>query len=62
MVTMTTGEFDFDDIFRQAPNGDSDEEPEIRFEVVSYILWIVVVIIMPVLLINMLVSLNSVLI
>ena len=55
MVTMTTGEFEFDDIFRQDPNGMSDMMEEIPFEVVSYVLWITFVVVMPVLLTNMLV-------
>ena len=55
---MTTGEFDFDDIFRQAPNGDSDSEPEIAFPEVSSTLWIVFIIVMPILLTNMLVSVS----
>jgi len=54
-MTMTTGEFDFDSIFRQAPNGESDTEQEIPFLPVSFTLWIIFVIIMPILLINMLV-------
>ena len=54
---MTTGEFEFDEIFRQSPNGDSDDESEIQFEVVSYILWIIFIVVMPILLTNMLVSL-----
>ena len=53
---MATGEFDFDSIFRQSPNGESDEETEIQFEVVSYILWVIFIVVMPILLTNMLVS------
>jgi hypothetical protein len=54
-MTMTTGEFDFDSIFRQDPVGESDDAEEIPFPQISYILWIVFVILMPVLLTNMLV-------
>ena len=54
-MTMTTGEFDFDSIFRQDPTGESDSAEEIPFPPISYILWIVFVIIMPILLTNMLV-------
>ena len=54
-MTMATGEFDFDSIFRQDPTGGSDDAEEIPFPPVSYILWIVFVIIMPILLTNMLV-------
>ena len=55
-MTMTTGEFDFDSIFRQDPAGGSDGAEEIPFPPISYMLWIVFVIIMPILLTNMLVS------
>ena len=54
-MTMTTGEFDYDSIFRQNPTGESDNAEEIPFPPISFILWIVFVIIMPVLLTNMLV-------
>ena len=54
-MTMTTGEFDFDSIFRQDPVGESDDAEEIPFPQISYILWIGFVILMPVLLTNMLV-------
>ena len=54
-MTMATGEFEFDSIFRQAPAGGRDNAEEIPFPPVSYILWIVFVIIMPILLTNMLV-------
>ena len=53
---MTTGEFEFDGLFRQSPNGDSDDESEIQFEAVSYLLWIIFIVVMPILLTNMLVS------
>lgn len=54
-MTMSTGEFDFDTIFRQDPTGGSADAEEIPFPAVSYILWITFVILMPVLLTNMLV-------
>ena len=57
-MTMTTGEFDFDSIFRQDPTGRSDDAEEIPFPPISYILWIAFVIIMPILLTNMLVYMN----
>ena len=56
LVTMKAGEFEFDDIFRLDPNGDRDGEEEIPFEGLSYILWIVFIVLMPILLTNMLVS------
>ena len=58
-MTMTTGEFDFDSIFRQDPTGESDAAEEIPFPPISFILWIVFVIIMPILLTNMLVCNNE---
>ena len=54
---MTTGELDFDSIFRQDPTGESDSAEEIPFPSVSYVLWIIFVI-MPILLTNMLVCNN----
>ena len=56
--TMSTGELDFDAIFRQDPTGGSAGVEEIPFPAVSYILWIVFVVLMPVLLTNMLVCLS----
>ena len=55
IVTMTTGELDFDSIYRQDPAGRSDDAEEIPFPPISYMLWIVFIIIMPILLNNMLV-------
>ena len=57
-MTMTTGEFDFDSIFRQDPTGEKDGAEEIPFPTISYILWIVFVILMPILLTNMLVRMH----
>lgn len=57
-MTMATGEFEFDSIFRQDPSGVRDDAKEIPFPPVSYILWIVFVIIMPILLTNMLVCMH----
>ena len=57
---MTTGEFEFDGIFRQAAGGIDGAEilrlGEIPFPPVSYILWIVFIILMPILLTNLLVG------
>ena len=55
---MTTGELDFDSIFRQDPAGGSDDAEEIPFPPISYMLWIVFIIIMPILLNNMLVCIK----
>ena len=57
VMTMTTGELEFDTIFRQDPSGRSDDVDEIPFPAISTILWVVFVILMPVLLTNMLVCL-----
>ena len=57
-MTMTTGELDFNSIFRQFPGGaeDGDATEEIPFPEVSFILWIIFLIMMPILLTNLLVS------
>ena len=57
-MSMTAGDFDFDSIFRQDPTGGSDNAEEIPFPPISYVLWIVFVIIMPILLTNMLVCIK----
>ena len=56
-MTMTTGEFEYDGIFRQAPGGIDAAMMvrEIPFPPVTYILWIVFIILMPILLTNLLV-------
>lgn len=58
-MTMTTGEFEYDAIFRQFPGGDanSDTIEEIPFPVVSFLIWIIFLVLMPILLTNLLVSL-----
>ena len=55
---MTADDFDFDSLFRLDSAGESDDAEQVPFPPVSYMLWIVFVIVMPVLLINMLVSLS----
>ena len=58
-MTMTTGEFEFDNIFQQTPGGADDIGSipgPIPFPQVSYILWIIFLILMPILLTNLLVS------
>ena len=58
-MTMTTGEFEFDGIFRQSAGGIDVREVlalgEIAFPQISYLLWIVFIILMPILLTNLLV-------
>ena len=56
MMTMTTGELDFDGLFRLDPNGTPENVVEIPFFEVSIILWILFLIMMPILLSNLLVS------
>ena len=51
-MTMTTGEFEFDRVFRQ---DNSTEVDDIQYGVVSYTLWILFLILMPILLTNLLV-------
>ena len=54
-MSMTTGEFDYNGIFRLAPTETHETYAEIPFPTVSYILWILFIILMPILLTNMLV-------
>jgi transient receptor potential cation channel subfamily A protein 1 len=54
-ITMTTGEFEFDTIFRQSPEVNTEEE--IPYPPISYLLWIAFIILMPILLTNLLVGL-----
>ena len=51
VMTMTTGELDYDGIFHQ-----QEGEEELAFLPVSFILWIVFLVLIPVLLNNLLVS------
>ena len=57
-MTMTTGEFEFDSIFRQFPGGAEPESvmEEIPFPRVSFVIWIIFLVLMPILLTNLLVS------
>ena len=55
-VTMTGGEYNFDPIFRQDPAGGNDDDSEVPFYPVSYLVWILFIVLMPILLANMLVS------
>ena len=50
-MAMTTGELDFDDLYHQ-----QEGEDEIAFPPLSFLLWIVFLVLMPVLLSNLLVS------
>jgi len=48
---MTTGELDYDELYHQ-----QESEDEIAFPPVSFLLWIMFLVLMPVLLSNLLVS------
>jgi len=54
---MTTGDFDFDSLFRLSPNGENEGVNDIPFPAISVILWMIFIILMPILLTNMLVGL-----
>lgn len=55
-MTMMTGELDYESIFRQASGGSDTKIPGLPFPEVSYLLWILFLIVMPILLNNLLVS------
>ena len=59
-MTMTTGEFEYDSIFRQFPGGTAEGSDDITTEIpflpVSFLLWIIFLVLMPILLTNLLVS------
>ena len=54
-VAMSIGELGYDDLFRQPTGGSSGDVPGIPFPEISFILWIVFVILMPILFGNLLV-------
>lgn len=54
-MTMTTGEMGYEDIFHQASGGSDDNIPPIPFPEISYILWVIFLILMPILFTNLLV-------
>lgn len=55
-MSMTTGDFDFDSLFRLSPNGENEGVNDIPFPAISVILWMIFIILMPILLTNMLVN------
>lgn len=55
MMTMITGEMDYEGIFRQSSSGTLDPDPPLPFPAISYVLWIAFLITIPILLNNMLV-------
>uniref|UniRef100_A0A1X7V085 Ion transport domain-containing protein n=1 Tax=Amphimedon queenslandica TaxID=400682 RepID=A0A1X7V085_AMPQE len=56
-MTMTTGEFEFDNTFRQTGSQSEAGSDDIQFPFASYVLWILFLILMPILFINLLVGL-----
>ena len=55
-MTMATGELDYDDIFRQSTTDSMSDAPDIPFPTISYIMWVIFLILMPILFTNLLVS------
>ena len=55
VMTMITGELEYESIFRQGSGGTDVQYPELPFSVISYLLWIVFLIMIPILLSNLLV-------
>ena len=54
-MTMVTGEMDYESIFRQSSGGTVDQDPQLPFPEISYLLWVVFLIMIPILLNNLLV-------
>ena len=54
-MTMTIGEMGYEGIFHVASGGSDDDIPPIPFPQVSYILWVIFLILMPILFTNLLV-------
>ena len=55
IISMTAGGPDME-VFRVSYSGENERAKEIPFLVVSYVIWLVFVVVMPIILINMLVS------
>ena len=55
IISMTAGGPDME-VFRASYSGENEGAKEIPFLVVSYVVWLVFVVVMPIILINMLVS------
>lgn len=54
-MTMTTGEMGYEDIFHMSSGGSDSDIPPIPFPEISYILWVIFLILMPILFTNLLV-------
>ena len=57
-MTMTTGELDFDSLFRQ----DGEHDEDVAYLPASVILWVFFIVLMPILLTNLLVRLQGMLV
>ena len=55
ILSMVVGDFNYDDIFSQDSSGESQTKKELPFPPVTYVLWVVFVILMPLLFNNLLV-------
>ena len=55
-ISMSIGELGYDELFRQPTGGSTDNVPGIPFPEISYILWIIFIILMPILFGNLLVN------
>ena len=55
VMTMITGEMDYESIFRQSSSGTTDPDPPLPFPEISHLLWIVFLVMIPILLGNLLV-------
>ena len=55
-MTMATGELGYDDIFRQSTTDSMSDAPSVPFPAISYIMWVIFLILMPILFTNLLVS------
>ena len=54
-IAMSIGDLGYDELFRQPTQGSSDAVPKIPFPEISYVLWIMFIILMPILFSNLLV-------
>ena len=54
-VAMSIGELEYDDLFHQPTGGSAAVVPSIPFPEISYMLWIIFIILMPILFTNLLV-------
>lgn len=55
-LVMTTGEFEYEQVFRFRDSQDDEPPGALHFEAMSNILWVIFVILMPLLFVNLLVS------